>query len=108
MMPRMQLWRSARPVFSGVGSGEWPFPSDPYTVHLTADHIARGRRHDPASCPIAIALTEALGVPCRVSVGGVQIGDTLCQITTSKIEHLVRGYDSGRGALIPGTIVFER
>ena len=37
------------------------------TVHVTPDHINRGRRHQSQECPLALALGDATG--CRASVG---------------------------------------
>ncbi len=41
-------------------------------VEVTGDDIGRGERDSPCRCPLAIALSRALGTPCEV-VGGIAV-----------------------------------
>jgi hypothetical protein len=40
----------------------------PFTVNVTAEHIANGQRAVAAACPVAIALSEQTGLPVRVGI----------------------------------------
>jgi hypothetical protein len=44
-------------------------------IHVTAEHIRHGLREDPCNCPVALAVTEALGTQAEVGVTVLELPD---------------------------------
>lgn len=66
------------------------------TFPITADHIARGKRSDASSCPIALALRDATNSPWSYYEGGDRAEtDTELFRATNRARRFAKDFDRG-------------
>lgn len=63
-------------------------------ICVTAKDIAKGKRVDANSCPVALALKRALGYLCPVTRSYWRNGDDEVP-TSDKVHEFVRKFDQG-------------
>ena len=65
-------------------------------IQVTADHIAKGRRWQPTSCPIALALTDVGFEKVRVGMV-IRVGQHKIPLT-QEVREFMRAFDIAHNA----------
>lgn len=65
-------------------------------VEVTADDILRGRARDCKGCPVARAISRALGVAASVGSMSFFLGESPCLPLPAPVLEWVGDYDAGR------------
>lgn len=76
------------------------------TVNVTAEIIERGRRRGGFTCPVGLALTEAVG-PCWVRSYGIKF-DWLYKSyqMSGDLSHAIETFDT-TGTMSPMTLIID-
>ena len=83
--------------------------SNSVTVEVTQTHIENGSRRDCRECPIALAITDKLGMIAEVTLGQAEVLNTLYKLP-EEADSFLRQYDSGYGTCTaePFSFVMEK
>jgi len=95
-VPRAEIWPDQIDVYgTDLLREEWPLPTRPFDLHVTAADIADGQRQNGWHHPVAIALRRVTGRECFVRSGEWIIGTVLLHVIGLAAQYS-RDFDAGR------------